>query len=228
MVAKHVLELKSLALLGAAQEPVRVSSSALAKEWRTSPQTVSRRLQAMERQDLIRRTMVPGGQKVALTIQGLDLLRREFAEYRRLFASAAPVVSLVGRVMTGLGEGQYYISQEGYLRQFRSRLGFEPFEGTLNLKLDGDGEAGRHRLDEAPGIPIEGFRTPERTFGPARCHRAAIVSVRGKRASYADCAAIIPARTHYPPNVLELLAPEGLRRLFKLKDGDPVGVEVSP
>ncbi len=227
MRAAPVIELKALALLGAAQEPVKISSSTLAESWRTSPQTAARRLQAMERQGLVKRTMVPGGQKVLLTQQGLETLRREFADYRRLFSASATSVALAGTLMTGLGEGQYYVAQEGYVRQFRARLGFEPFPGTLNLRLDGDSEIQRHRLDGVPGLPIEGFRTPERTFGPARCFRASLAADRARKRTYPDAAVILPERTHYPANMLELLAPTELRRALKLKDGDVVTAEVA-
>lgn len=222
-----IVELKALALLGAAQGPVKISSSTLAGSWRMSPQTAARRLQAMERQGLVKRTMVPGGQKVLLTPQGLEMLRREFTDYRRLFGTSATAVTLAGSVVTGLGEGQYYVAQEGYMRQFRARLGFEPFPGTLNLRLDPDSEIQRHRLDGVPGIPIEGFRTAERSFGPARCFRASISTDRGKKRAATDAAVIFPERTHYPPHMLELIAPVELRRSLKLVDGDVVTVEVT-
>lgn len=227
MRAVPVIELKALALLGAAQGPVKISSSTLAGSWRTSPQTAARRLQAMERQGLVKRTMVPGGQKVVLTPQGLEVLRREFTDYRRLFGTSAAAVVLAGQVVTGLGEGQYYVAQEGYMRQFRSRLGFEPFPGTLNLKLDTDSEIQRHRLDDGPGLHIEGFRTDERTFGPARCFRASLAADKARKRAYSGAAVILPERTHYPPNMLELLAPIELRRTLKLQDGDVVNVEVT-
>ncbi|MEM3086608.1 MAG: DUF120 domain-containing protein [Halobacteria archaeon] len=221
-----VVELKALALLGAAQGAVKISSSALAESWRTSPQTAARRLQSLERHGLVKRTMVPGGQKVVLTPLGLDSLRKEFAEYKRLFGASAATVALCGQVVTGLGEGQYYVSREGYLHQFRSRLGFEPFPGTLNLRLDPDSEIQRHRLDEVPGIPIEGFKTEERTFGPARCFRASIAADKARKRVHPEAAVILPERTHYPQNMLELLAPVELRRALKLRDGDVVTVEV--
>ena len=41
-----------------------------------------------------------------------------------------------GRVVGGLGQGQYYISRKGYRHQFIQKLGFVPFPGTLNIKLD--------------------------------------------------------------------------------------------
>lgn len=227
MRATPVVELKALALLGAAQGPVKLSSSTLAGSWRTSPQTAARRLQDMERQGLVRRTMVPGGQKVLLTPQGLEVLRKEFTDYRRLFGTSANSVTFAGAVVTGLGEGQYYVAQEGYMRQFRSRLGFEPFPGTLNLRLDPDSEIQRHRLDGVPGVPIEGFRAPERTFGPARCFPASVAADKARKRTYPGAAVILPERTHYPPNMLELLAPVELRRNLKLQDGDAVAVEVT-
>jgi CTP-dependent riboflavin kinase len=47
-------------------------------------------------------------------------------------------VTLEGTVFTGLGEGAYYISKETYLKQLTEKLGFEPYLGTLNLKLSSD------------------------------------------------------------------------------------------
>ena len=35
-----------------------------------------------------------------------------------------------------MGEGSYYMSLKGYKKQFKEKLGYEPFPGTLNLKLE--------------------------------------------------------------------------------------------
>ena len=68
-----------------------------------------------------------------------------------------------------------------------------------------------------PGKLIEGFKTPERTFGSVKCFPA---RVRGRRA-----AVIIPSRSHYV-DVVELVAPKNLREGLKLKDGDGLEIEV--
>ena len=59
---------------------------------------------------------------------------------------------LKGKIVTGLGKGQYYISRDGYRTQFNLKLGFDPSPGTLNLKL-----AEPFLQPEADSIKIEGF-----------------------------------------------------------------------
>jgi len=57
-----------------------------------------------------------------------------------------------------------------------------------------------------------------RTFGEASCFNVMIKDVRG--------AVIIPERTHYPEDVIEVIAPLNLREYLKVKDGSIVEVEV--
>ena len=59
---------------------------------------------------------------------------------------------IIGKVEPGLGKGQYYISREGYQNQFLQNLGFVPFPGTLNIKLDLP-----FKPKEQKAIDIEGF-----------------------------------------------------------------------
>ena len=54
----------------------------------------------------------------------LDAFKSEQVEFMR------------GKIASGLGQGQYFISREGYSRQFLQHLGFVPFPGTLNVLLD--------------------------------------------------------------------------------------------
>jgi riboflavin kinase len=44
-------------------------------------------------------------------------------------------MKLFGRVVSGKGEGRYYMSLPPYKEKFKNILGFEPYEGTLNIKL---------------------------------------------------------------------------------------------
>lgn len=118
-----------------------------------------------------------------------------------------------GRVAAGLGEGQYYISREGYSRQFSEKLGFDPAPGTLNLKLDRP-----FVLDDSDpdSIRIEGFIDQGRAFGACICRPVRIRGIRG--------AIVRPERTSYPATLLELIAPVNLREALSLSDGDEVEV----
>ncbi|MDI6888193.1 MAG: winged helix-turn-helix domain-containing protein/riboflavin kinase [Methanocellales archaeon] len=211
--------LKKLALLGAIKGPIQLSSSSFAKHISSSTQTASRRLQALEREGLISRSILPaGGQHITITKSGKDALRNECYEYQKIFEPIKNEVMLRGEVITGLGEGQYYMSLEGYRTQFKDKLGFIPYPGTLNLILDDKSTVLRKKLDEDEGIPIHGFSSQQRTFGGGKCFRAAIEGIEG--------AAILPDRSHYPNNVLEVIAPKNLRKMLRLKDGGEISVRV--
>jgi len=116
-------------------------------------------------------------------------------------------------VFTGLGEGAYYITKELYRKQFTEKLGFEPYPGTLNLKLSTDYDIKtRMELDAFPAIEVEGFKNENRTFGVVKCYPALIGNkVKG--------ALITALRSHYDASVLEFIAPVCLRKHLNLKDG---------
>lgn len=131
-----------------------------------------------------------------------------------------PSVTLEGVVFTGLGEGAYYTSNEGYRKQFMEKLGFDPYPGTLNLKLTTDYDMkSRSEIDAYPAIEIEGFKSQDRSFGPVKCYPVIIENaVKG--------AIITALRSHYDASVIEVIAPVPLRKNLKLKDGHKVKVEV--
>ena len=156
-LAEELECLKAIALMGGCRGPVWVSSQTLAQVLEASPQTASRRLKALESQRLITRTMNPDGQHITITKDGEDELRREYAEYCRLFAHEGAHYALSGVVVNGLGEGRYYMSLEPYKKQFLRHLGFEPYPGTLNLRLGGPEysdpeEAGGVDMDPDPRV----------------------------------------------------------------------------
>jgi riboflavin kinase len=212
--------LKALALMGGLKGPVWVSSQSLGSTLSTSPQTASRRLQSLERQMLLTRSVNPDGQYITIARSGEEELRREFSEYCRIFSQEPGEYSLRGSVISGLGEGKYYMSLDHYVAQFSRVLGFIPYPGTLNIRLDPSSLPIRKRLDQREWIPIEGFTADERTFGNARCLPCRIMQT--------PCGIVIPGRSHYPDDILEIIAPVSLREAYGLEDTDMVAVEVAP
>ena len=118
-----------------------------------------------------------------------------------------------GKVITGLGKAGYFLSREGYCRQFQEKLGFVPFPGTLNVLLEEPFPA------SAPAILIHGFSEKEERFGACRCYRIRINGL--------DAVAIRPEKSSHPPELIEVIAPLNLRRALNLKDGDTVEVSTS-
>jgi len=210
--------LKILGLEGGVEAGAKVSCSALAERMDTSDQTASRRLQALEEDGLIEREMLSDGQWIEVTGDGETVLRREYDDYRRIF-EGTETVELVGEVVSGMGEGKYYISLDGYVEQFVDRLGYEPFAGTLNLSLDDESIRRRSALENADGIPIDEWENEDRTFGAVTCYEASVEGVDGH--------VIRPHRSHYPDDTLELIAPVKLRDELGIDYGDEVSVEVT-
>ncbi|WP_254536451.1 CTP-dependent riboflavin kinase [Halomarina litorea] len=214
--------LKVLALEGALADRAHVSCGGLADRLGVSTQTASRRLQELDEAGLVDREMVSDGQYVTTTDAGRAELEREYADYRRLFEELTGV-DLHGTVTAGMGEGRHYISLPGYMEQFRERLGYEPFPGTLNVELDESSVRARAGLDAVDPVRIEGWEDDERTYGPAFCWPATLETDAG---TYDPVHVIAPERTHHGQDKVELIAPDRLRDELDLADGEQVTVHV--
>jgi len=209
--------LKTLALLGCDQKPVRITAKDLEKDLKSSDKTVSRNLKYLEERGLIERDISPSGQNVKIAPAGMKLLSKEFADYKKIF-NVKEKTELEGVVVSGLGEGQYYISVSGYMKQFQEKLGFTPFPGTLNVKIKEYCFDARKKMEELPCIKIDGFSDGQRTYGASDCYPAKINAIRGY--------IIVPERTHYQTDLLEMIAPVKMREALNLTDGEEVTVVV--
>jgi riboflavin kinase len=239
--------LKFVALGGGLAGPTKLSCAGLAERLDASTQTASRRLQRLEAAGLVERDVVSDGQWVTVTEAGEASLRREYTDYRRLF-DGETTVTLRGRVTGGMGEGRHYISLSGYMRQFRERLGYEPFPGTLNVSLDADSVRRRAGLGSLTPVPIDGWEDDERTFGPAACYPARVSVVDEDTGTggatngnghggtdpdaddgdaYDGAHIIVPERTHHDDSQLELIAPDRLRDVLSLADDDVIAVRIT-
>ncbi len=162
------------------------------------------------------RGYVEEGPVVKLSQRGRDILSAALRELLSYFNIVS--IRLVGVVVSGLGEGAFYISLEGYRRVMEELLGFVPYPGTLNIKLDPQSLAYRRYLESLPGILIPGFTNGMRTYGAVKAFRARIRGVEG--------AVVMPERTHHPTDVIEVVAPVKLRDVLGLRDGDRVEIEI--
>lgn len=208
--------LKHIALIGGVKEYAALSSKALGTHLGVSQQSASQRILELLEAGLIQRDLAARKQRVRLSPKGLEALRKEYADYYRIF-DVQDQLTVRGSVTSGLGEGAFYMRQKGYKEQFRNKLGYEPYEGTLNLRVQGGELAKLQILWDEAGIPIEGFTAADRTFGGAKVFPASIDGV--------ECAAILPLRTHHTDN-LELISRVHLRSKLDLSDGDTVAVDV--
>lgn len=208
--------LKQLAKIGGLHDYVLISSSELAERVGVSQQTASRKILELLEAGFILRRMGTRKQHIRISPAGVDVLRREYADYKQLFQGGERV-TIRGRVVAGLGEGRYYISREGYRKAFGRLLGFDPFPGTLNIEVEPLDREKIVEVRDMAGILVDEFQSEGRTFGAVKCFRAQLRGV--------ECAAIFPVRSHHV-HVLELISPFGLREKLSLADGADVQVSL--
>jgi CTP-dependent riboflavin kinase len=125
-------------------------------------------------------------------------------------------IEFEGEVCSGLGEGARFVALDWAASEFRRTLGYEPWPGTLNLRMAGAAWARwRQGLTVNDGIAI----APPPGFCAARCF---VVQLDGR----VRAAAVVPDVGDYPPDKLELVAPVALRDALQLRDGSMVSVRV--
>jgi riboflavin kinase len=207
--------LKFLALQGGTRHPVHISSIRLSKNLGISQQSASRYLIELVDEGFVDRRLAQGGQIVTILEKGIVILKKEFSEYSLMFGIQREI-EMKGTLETGLGEGGYYISKKGYMHQFKEKLGWEPFEGTFNLRLNEDEIPKMEAMRAAEGMLINGFEQEGRTFGKAWVFEC---TLKTEVEIIEDCAIISPKRTHYK-RVVEVISPIFLRQKFNAKDGD--------
>lgn len=218
---RHLFTLLKLAEMGAHLRTAKISTEYLARKLDMSQQTASRHLIELDNEGWIERTMTHEGCLIKITDVGIKELKKLHLNLRFLVeADYPPSITLEGVVFTGLGEGAYYVTREHYRKQFIEKLGFDPYPGTLNLRLTTDYDVKTYsELDAYPAIKLEGFRSENRTFGPVKCYPAIIENK-------AKGALISALRGHYDASVIEVISPFFLRKHLGLKDEHKVKVEV--
>jgi riboflavin kinase, archaea type len=212
-----LITLYKLIEVGAYPDEVIFTTTELAKLLGTSQQTASRHLIELEKNGLIHRVRLGRRESIKIVPAGAKHLDSMFLTLRRAFEMKKTELVFEGTVFSGLGEGAYYMSQEGYRKQFVEKLGFTPYPGTFNVRVRKEDQEDVRLLEASPFILIEGFTNGNRSFGPAKCFH-------GKIGDALSCALISPVRTHYQGDVVEIISSEYLRKALNAKDGDAVKV----
>ncbi|MEM0493964.1 MAG: DUF120 domain-containing protein [Thermofilum sp.] len=212
--------LLELARRGCLYAPRRISKVEVAKILGMSPWKLNKLLQFAEEDGYVEKKRIGRTFSYQLTPRAVILLHR----VHRLLSSVLrgqPFARLRGFAVAGLGEGAYYMSIPRYVEAFKEVLGYQPYAGTLNVKLDEESVKVRRDLrSQGVGCRIEGFTLDDREFCGVTVYRAVItgngISVSG--------AALDIDKTKHGDDILELIAPVKLRDVLKLRDGDPVEV----
>jgi riboflavin kinase len=207
----------SLGKKGALEKEITIKTTDLSKELKMPQQAVSRVLIKLIKKGLIKRVEGIRGYLVIITPKGKALLQDLDLTLDEIFKSKEIIMK--GKVVDGLKDGKYYLSLSEYKKAIKKKLGFEPYPGTLNLLLINDSEKKmKERLRRMNGIKVEGFRKGGKIFGSIKCFNCRINGIKAN--------VIIPERSHYGSNIIEIISPFQLRNKMKLKDGDEVVVRI--
>lgn len=208
--------LLKLARLGAMEKYVTITTKRIGELIDSSQQSASIYLRRLEERGLIDRTQKRAGSSIRITSDGLEKLKSLYQEFRGLFDEEREII-VQGTINTGLGEGAYYLSQEGYIDQLKELFSMNPYPGTLNVRLSRKDSPLVDLLRRGPGMEIKGFRSGERTFGSCLCYTC---KVNGTGA-----VVMVPNRTLHV-GTLEIISDTNLREELSLQDGDTVELAV--
>lgn len=127
-------------------------------------------------------------------------------------------MEIEGIITSGTQKGQYFITQDVYVNKIKENLGFIPFAGTLNLLIEKENIKEIQSIREENGRIISGGDN----FGDISYIKATISTCKNT----INGAIVFPVKTQHPPEFLEFIAEENIRKTLSVKDGDSVNLKI--
>jgi len=217
---QHILTLTHLLSKGAKHNFVTITTSSLGRNIKKSQQAASKHLLELENKNFIERIISGRKISVKITPKGYSEMVKLSNVLQKNLTSSPSHVLLKGTLVSGLGEGAYYMSLEGYSKQFKTKIGYIPFPGTFNVKL-GKKEYTEavSQFEEMDGIHIDGYSDGKRTYGWVKCFKA-------KLNSTIECQLIRLERSNHDTSIIELISKSNLRKTAKLSDDSKVTITI--
>ena len=217
---QHILTLSYLLSKGAKHNFVTITTSSLGKNIKKSQQAASKHLLELEENQFIERIISGRNISVKITSKGYSEMVKLSAILQKSLDSSPSFVELKGTLVSGMGEGAYYMGLKGYTKQFKSKIGYVPFPGTLNVRLDKKiHQEAIKQFETLEGTKIKSFSDGKRTYGWGKCFSA-------KLNNSIKCELIILERTHHDDSIIELISKVCIRKSGKLKDGSKVTIKI--
>ena len=217
---QHLLTLSYLLSKGAKYNYVSITTSSLGKNIQKSQQAASKHLLELEQNKFIERIINGRNISVKITSKGFSEMVKLSSILQKSLDSSPSYVELEGTLVSGMGEGAYYMGLKGYTKQFQSKIGYVPFPGTLNVRLDQKvHQEAIKQFETLNGVKIKSFSDGKRTYGWVKCFNA-------KLNNSTNCELIMLERTHHDDSIIELISKSCLRKTAKLKDGSKVSIKI--
>jgi riboflavin kinase len=218
---QHLITLTELLSKGAKHNYIPITTSTLGKNIHKSQQAASKHLLELEEGGFISRIMSGRKVSVKLTQKGHDQIFDLYNLLKNNLESVPSTIELDGILVSGMGEGKYYMSLKGYTKQFKEKINYIPFPGTLNVKIDKKEHIEALRqLNNMDGTKIEGFSDGKRTYGWVKCFAC---KIGGK----IDANLILLERTHHDLSTIELISKFEIRKKLGLKNGSVISIKIT-
>jgi riboflavin kinase len=217
---QHILTLSYLLSKGAKHNYVTITTDSLGKNIKKSQQSASKHLLELEQNQFIERIISGRNISIKITSKGFSEMVKLSTILQKSLNSFPSHVEINGTLVSGMGEGAYYMGLKGYTKQFKSKIGYVPFPGTLNVKINQKiHQEAIKQFVNLNGIDINSFSDGKRTYGWVKCFPAKINNS-------VDCNLILLERTHHDNSVVELISKLCLRKTAKLKDGSKISIKI--
>ena len=217
---QHIFTLTQLLSKGARHNFVQLTSSSLGRSIQKSQQAASKYLVELESGGFIERFMKGRKVFVRITNKGYAELVKLHSLLGSSLGTLPSSIELKGKIISGMGEGAYYMSLKGYTKQFKSKIGYVPFPGTLNVKLyQKEHVEAIQQLDDLDGQKINSFSDGKRTFGWVKCFTATLNRT-------INCQLIRLERTHYDNSIIELISKNNICKTADLKIGSQISIKI--
>ena len=125
-------------------------------------------------------------------------------------------VHIKGRVFIGVLRGYGLINY--HFHRIVGLVGFEPFKGTLNVKLEHTIDISHYATKSVEHVLMDGTKKINALLAPV------ILTIKREQEEHYDCWAMRDMSNVYPNDIIEVVARENLMEKFSLKDDEELVV----
>ncbi len=122
-------------------------------------------------------------------------------------------LTVIGKIVSGEKKGAFFTQLDWVQEQCQKKLGFRPFPGTLNLEIEEEKIPLIETLLQKDGLALV---PPDSNSCAGHVYPVSIMGVSGAIVAPAE-----DVRVH-GKNIIELIAPTGLKDALDVDDGDEI------
>lgn len=142
-------------------------------------------------------------------------------------------VEVRGVVFSDLGLARNFMGLDWARRAMQEKLGFDPYPGTLNLRVGGVEDLAHWRSVTQTVTPIA-MPSPDPSFCGSHYFMGFLTGWSGGGGLQERIAVVVPEVKDYPTDKIEVIAARALKTAYDIRDGDELtlvfecGVEDAP